>query len=124
MLRAHAVRYLFRASECRTQRMLGGVSREEPALGYAQTAGVSAHVTNRSPDLSQRPSGPVRQLKGFKRIALQPGETKTLRFPIGKEELKYWNPQTKEWVEEPSDFDVWAGEDSTDGLHGDLKVTE
>ncbi|MGA2539501.1 MAG: beta-glucosidase BglX [Terracidiphilus sp.] len=69
-------------------------------------------------------SRPVRQLKGFERIALQPGETKTLKFPLGKEELKYWNPQTREWVEEPSDFDVWAGQDSTASLHLDLKVTQ
>jgi beta-glucosidase len=34
-------------------------------------------------------SRPVRQLKGFERVALQPGETKTLTFPLGKEELKY-----------------------------------
>jgi beta-glucosidase len=64
-----------------------------------------------------------RQLKGFKRIALQPGETKTLKFPLGSEELKYWNPQTKEWVVEPSEFDVWAGDDSTAGLHADFKLT-
>jgi len=69
-------------------------------------------------------SRPVRQLKGFERIALQPGETKTLTFPIGQEELKYWNPQTKAWTVEPSEFDVWAGEDSTASLHADLKVTE
>jgi beta-glucosidase len=69
-------------------------------------------------------SRPVRQLKGFERIALEPGETKTLKFPLGKNELKYWNPQTKQWIEEPSDFDVWAGEDSTASLHADLKVTE
>jgi beta-glucosidase len=69
-------------------------------------------------------SRPVRQLKGFERIALQPGETKTLTFPLGKEELQYWNPQTKQWVEEPSDFDVWAGQDSTASLHADLAVTQ
>jgi beta-glucosidase len=69
-------------------------------------------------------SRPVRQLKGFERIALQPGETKTLTFPLGKDELKYWNPQTKQWVAEASDFDVWAGEDSTASLHADLTVTQ
>ena len=69
-------------------------------------------------------SRPVRQLKGFERIALQPGETKTLTFPLGKDELKYWNPQTKQWVVEASDFDVWAGEDSTASLHADLTVTQ
>jgi beta-glucosidase len=69
-------------------------------------------------------SRPVRQLKGFERIALQPGETKTLTFPLGEDELQYWNPQTKQWIVEPSDFDVWAGEDSTASLHADLTVTQ
>ena len=69
-------------------------------------------------------SRPVRQLKGFERIALQPGETKTLTFPLGKDELKYWNPQTKQWVVEASDFDIWAGDDSTASLHADLTVTQ
>jgi beta-glucosidase len=68
-------------------------------------------------------SRPVRQLKGFERTALQPGETKTLKFPLGKDELKYWNPQTKQWIVEASEFDVWAGEDSKASLHVDLKVT-
>jgi beta-glucosidase len=68
-------------------------------------------------------SRPVRELKGFERIALLPGETKTLTFPLGKKELQYWNPQTKQWIVEPSDFDVWAGEDSTASLHADLTVT-
>ena len=67
-------------------------------------------------------SRPVRQLKGFKRIALQPGETQTLKFPLGKDELEFWSPQTKVWVVEPGTFDVWAGEDSTAALHAELVV--
>ena len=67
-------------------------------------------------------SRPVRQLKGFERISIEPGETKTLTFPLGKDELKYWNPQTREWIVEPSEFDVWAGEDSTATLHAQLTV--
>ncbi len=67
-------------------------------------------------------SRPVRQLKGFERISLKPGETRTLTFPLGKDELQYWNPQTRQWIVEPSDFDVWAGEDSTATLHTQLTV--
>jgi beta-glucosidase len=105
------------------------------SMGIGETTEVSVDVTNTSSVagdavaqvyIHQRygsASRPVRQLKGFERIALQPGETKTLKFPLGKDELKYWNPQTKQWVVEPSDFDVWAGEDSTASLHADLKVT-
>jgi beta-glucosidase len=69
-------------------------------------------------------SRPVRQLKGFQRVALQPGETKTLTFPLGKDELEFWSPQTKQWAVEPSTFDVWAGEDSTAALHAELTITQ
>ena len=67
-------------------------------------------------------SRPVRQLKGFRRVTLGPGETQTLKFPLGKDELQFWSPQTKAWGVEPGTFDVWAGEDSTAGLHADLVV--
>ncbi len=69
-------------------------------------------------------SRPVRQLKGFKRVTIQPGITQTLRFQLGKDELEFWSPQTREWAVEPSTFDVWAGEDSTASLHAELNVTE
>jgi beta-glucosidase len=67
-------------------------------------------------------SRPVRQLKGFKRVALAPGETQTLKFPLGKDELEFWSPQTKVWAVEPGTFDLWAGEDSTASLHAELVV--
>jgi beta-glucosidase len=69
-------------------------------------------------------SRPVRELKGFRRLALQPGETQTLEFPLDKNELSFWSPQTKDWSVEPGIFDVWAGEDSTAGLHAELVVTQ
>lgn len=69
-------------------------------------------------------SRPVRQLEGFKRVALNPGETQTLKFTLGKDELQFWDPPSKKWVVEPSTFDVWAGEDSTASLHAELTVTE
>ncbi|HWE85605.1 MAG TPA: beta-glucosidase BglX [Terracidiphilus sp.] len=69
-------------------------------------------------------SRPVRQLEGFNRVTLQPGETKTLTFKLGKDELEFWSPQTKAWGVEPTTFDVWAGEDSTATLHAELTVTK
>ncbi len=69
-------------------------------------------------------SRPVRQLKGFERIALNPGETKTVKFKLGRGELEYWNPQTKTWIVDPGVFDIWAGEDSTASLHAELTVIE
>ncbi len=69
-------------------------------------------------------SRPVRELKGFKRVTLAPGETKTLTFPLGTSELEFWSPQTRKWAVEASTFDVWAGGDSTASLHAELEVTE
>jgi beta-glucosidase len=69
-------------------------------------------------------SRPVRQLKGFRRITLQPGETQTLKFSLSKDELEFWSPQSKAWGVEPGTFDVWAGEDSTASLHAELVVSE
>jgi len=67
-------------------------------------------------------SRPVRQLEGFRRVTLQPGETKTLRFRLGRNELQFWSPQTKRWAVEPGAFDVWAGGDSAADLHAELTI--
>ncbi|GJG85903.1 beta-glucosidase [Gemmatimonadetes bacterium T265] len=67
-------------------------------------------------------SRPVRQLEGFRRVALRPGETRTLRFVVGRRELQFWSPQAKRWVVEPAVFDIWAGESSTADLHAELAV--
>jgi beta-glucosidase len=67
-------------------------------------------------------SRPVRQLEGFRRVALKSGETRTLRFSLGRKELQFWSAQAKRWVVEPSVFDVWVGEDSTAPLHAELTI--
>jgi len=69
-------------------------------------------------------SRPVRELKGFDRIALQPGETRTLKFPLGTDQLHFWNPQSRTWIVDPTEFDVWAGEDSTASLHAEFTTTQ
>ena len=106
----------------------------QASMATTGTAEVSVDVTNTSQvtgdavaqmyihQRSGMASRPVRQLKGFERIALKPGETKTVKFKLGPDELKYWNPQSKEWGVEPAVFDVWAGEDSTASLHAELTV--
>jgi beta-glucosidase len=67
-------------------------------------------------------SRPVRELKGFERLALAPGEKKTVRFTLGKPELTYWSSAVKGWVQEPATFDVWAGGDSTATLTTTFRV--
>jgi beta-glucosidase len=69
-------------------------------------------------------SRPVRELKGFERIALAPGETKTVKFQLGKNELQYWSAAEKKWVLETETFDVWVGSDSTAANHSTFKVVQ
>ncbi len=69
-------------------------------------------------------SRPVRQLKGFERVSLNPKEKKTLRFSLGKDELSYWSGQDKKWIQEAEAFDVWAGSDSTAALHSEFRMTQ
>lgn len=65
---------------------------------------------------------PMRELKGFERITLQPGETKKVTFRLGPDELQYWSTNAGKWIQDATEFDIWVGADSTATLHADLKV--
>ena len=67
-------------------------------------------------------SRPMRELKGFRRVSLTPGETQTVTFPLGPDELRYWSTAARQWVQDAAAFDVWVGADSTATLHADLQV--
>jgi beta-glucosidase len=67
-------------------------------------------------------SRPMRELKGFQRITLQPGETRTVTFGLGPDELRYWSTNAGQWVQEPAPFDIWVGSDSMASLHADFEV--
>lgn len=49
---------------------------------------------------------PVKELKGFVKVALKPGEEKDVTITIGKEELSYFNDVNHEWVAEPGKFEA------------------
>ena len=68
-------------------------------------------------------SRPVRELKGFQRITLAAGESRTVQFPIGPDERRYWNAAVRDWVTDASTFDVWVGGDSTAELAATFEVT-
>jgi beta-glucosidase len=58
-------------------------------------------------------SRPVRELKGFQRLTLAVGESQTLGFLLGPDELRYWNAATRDWVIDITTIDVFVGGDST-----------
>ena len=57
---------------------------------------------------------PVRELKGFEKVALQPGETKTVTFRLGKRALAYWNAALHDWHVETGDFRIEIAKSSRD----------
>lgn len=62
-------------------------------------------------DVKGSVSRPVRQLKGFQKISLAPGEEKEVRFEIREEMLRFWTIDM-EYRSEPGRFRVWIGTDS------------
>jgi beta-glucosidase len=49
---------------------------------------------------------PVRELKGFEKVALQPGETKTVTFTLDKRAFACWNSEIHDWHVETGEFDI------------------
>lgn len=106
---------------------------ETPVLGADGTLIVSAQVTNTGAragvevvqfyvrDLVGSVTRPVRELKGFRRVALQPGEARTVRFELPARELGFVGLDLAYRVE-PGLFKVWIGPDSTRGLEGEFEV--
>ena len=62
-------------------------------------------------DLVASIARPVKELKGFERIHLAAGESKTVTFTIGADQLSFYNADLKKVVE-PGDFDIMVGHDS------------
>lgn len=57
---------------------------------------------------------PVKELKGFKKVSLQPGEEKLVDFKIDKSSLSFFDDKKHEWVLEPGKFEVLVGSSSSD----------
>ena len=57
---------------------------------------------------------PVKELKGFKKVSLKPGETTEVTFEITNEALRYFDPEAHAWVSEPGDFEALVGSSSAD----------
>ena len=72
-------------------------------------------------DLVGSVTRPVRELKRFDRITLNPGETKKVQFTLPVKDLAFWNIDMKKVVE-PGKFTLWVGGDSTANLKADFSV--
>ncbi|NLX85308.1 MAG: glycosyl hydrolase [Synergistaceae bacterium] len=59
---------------------------------------------------------PVKELKGFEKVALNPGETKTVSFNLGKRAFAYYNTEIKDWHVETGGFEILIGKSSREIL--------
>ncbi|MGB9456545.1 MAG: glycoside hydrolase family 3 N-terminal domain-containing protein [Bryobacteraceae bacterium] len=104
---------------------IGNVRLSKRRMASTGSAEVLAEVTNTGSragsevvqmyirDLVSSVTRPVKELKGFRRIALEPGETATVRFEITSELLAFWDVNMKYRVE-PGDFEIMVGNSSRD----------
>lgn len=72
-------------------------------------------------DLVASMSRPVKELKGFQRISLQPGEKRRVEFMLGHEHLGFWNREMR-YVVEPGEFRVMVGANSVDTIEAKFEV--
>jgi beta-glucosidase len=72
-------------------------------------------------DVAASMTRPVKELKGFQRVTLQPGETKRVEFVLGFDQLGFWNREMK-FVVEPGEFKVMVGPNSEDLLETNFAV--
>jgi beta-glucosidase len=55
---------------------------------------------------------PEKELKAFAKVALEPGETRTVTFTLTREALSFYDPVRKRWTAEAGDFEVLVGSSS------------
>ncbi|WP_240612961.1 beta-glucosidase BglX [Chitinophaga parva] len=104
-------------------------------LAPGKTLGVTVTVTNSGSydgeevaqlylrDLVGSVTRPVKELKGFQKVMLRKGESKTLHFNITPEDLKFYDKDMK-WTSEPGDFTVFVGGNSRDVSSADFTLLE
>lgn len=103
----------------------GDISLSNNSFKAGDSITVSVKVTNTgktegkevvqlyTQDLVGSITRPVKELKGFQKISLKPGENKEVTFVISAEDLKFYNANL-EYAAEPGDFNVFVGGNSRD----------
>jgi beta-glucosidase len=60
-------------------------------------------------------AGPApRQLKGFTKVTLKPGETRAVSIAVGPQDLRYWDEDAPGWKIAPGEYTVYLGRSSRD----------
>ena len=85
----------------------------------AGTEVVQLYIRNTAASVEQ----PVRELKGFARVTLSPGEQKHVEFPLGFDELNFYSAEIKRTVE-PTTYKIWVGGSSLAKAETSLQIIE
>lgn len=101
---------------------------EKKRFRESEALGVSVDVTNTGSrtgkevvQLYVAPKGgtvirPVRELKGFEKVELAPGETKTVRFTLDRRAYAYWSAEIHDWHVESGEYEIQIGRNAQDIL--------
>ena len=57
---------------------------------------------------------PVKELKDFAKVCLEPGETQVVKFCVSEDDLEFYDEKSRSWVAETGDFEVLVGAASDD----------
>lgn len=71
-------------------------------------------------DLKSSLPRPIKELKGFQKVYLQPGETKTVNIVVERSALSFYDDRIHAWTAEPGEFLVQVG-NSSDNIYSKLK---
>ncbi len=116
-----------------TQFRIGDLQLSKTNIAPAESIKVSVEVENTGKragdeviqlyirDVAASVTQPVRELKGFERITLRPGEKRRVEFTLSPKELGFYNRDLK-FAVEPGEFKVFVGNSSEDGLEGNFTV--
>ena len=113
----------------------GDFAMSAPAIGMNGELTVSARITNRGSRAAEEVvqlythdqvasiTRPVRELKGFKKIKLEPGQSQVVSFTLRPADLQFHGVANKPVVE-PGTFDVWiAPSAEAEGVSGSFELT-
>ena len=70
---------------------------------------------------SARRVRPVRELKGYQKVFLQPGETRTVTIAVSRDDMGYFDSMAN-YITDTSEFDVWMAHDSSCGEYGKIVI--
>jgi beta-glucosidase len=65
-------------------------------------------------DLASRLQRPVKELKGFSKVSLNPGESKQVRFALNARDFSYYDSKQSRWIAESGEFEIGIGASSAD----------